>query len=309
MNMESNDLLSQISNLRTNRSGERRAPHKPLLVLYAIGQLQRGKKLLPFSDVKTALLPLLNAYAPPVKKNRHQPELPYWHLRNDGVWEVQGADRLDRQASGFPTASAFLESTAGFTNSVIDQLTSDPDLVKTIINHLLYEHFSPSTHDDILDAVGISLGVVETKNEQIDDKSSSRRRDPNFRDNVLRAYEHRCAFSGFRAALRGLYLGCEAAHVQWHSYDGPDLVANGIALEPTIHKLFDLGVWSLTDDRIIIVSEHFTGTDETVSRVREQHGKALRDPILGESVLNPDYIRWHRESHLGGVFREPALPL
>ena len=49
---------------------------------------------------------LLEAYAPPVKR-RHQPELPYWHLASDGIWHVHHAAELDRQASGFPTMSAF----------------------------------------------------------------------------------------------------------------------------------------------------------------------------------------------------------
>ena len=136
-----------------------------------------------------------------------------------------------------------------------------------------------------------------------------RKRDPRFREEVLRAYENRCAFSGFRAALGGTFLGCEAAHVQWHSHDGPDSVANGVALEPTLHKLFDVGAWSLTDDRRILVSAEFTGTETTVARVREHHGTPLRDPLPGLAPLEPEFIQWHREPDLGGVFRRPALPL
>jgi putative restriction endonuclease len=126
---------------------------------------------------------------------------------------------------------------------------------------------------------------------------------------VLRAYAYRCAFSGFRAALGGTYFGCEAAHVQWHSYQGPDFVSNRIALEPTIHKLLDAGAWSLTDDRRILVSVEFTGTDSTLERIRERHGKPLRSPLPGEPSVSPQYIQWHREPDLGGVLRQPALPL
>ena len=96
---------------------------------------------------------------------------------------------------------------------------------------------------------------------------------------------------------------------QWHSHDGPDELSNGIALEPTAHKLFDVGAWSLSDDRRIIVSSHLTGTDETITRIRGHHGKPLRSPLLGEPTLNDKFIQWHREPDLGGVFRSPALPL
>ena len=97
--------------------------------------------------------------------------------------------------------------------------------------------------------------------------------------------------------------------MRWHAYDGPDEIANGIALEPTLHKLFDAGAWSLTDDRRILVSKDFTGSDSAVERLRSYHGKPLRSPLPGESPVSVDYIRWHRETEKGGVFRAPALPL
>lgn len=82
-------LLEQIRNLTVNRSGDRRAPHKPLLVLVALARLQQGEDKLPFAEVERSLEPLLDAFAPPVQA-RHQPELPYWHLQGDGIWEVDG---------------------------------------------------------------------------------------------------------------------------------------------------------------------------------------------------------------------------
>ena len=134
-----------------------------------------------------------------------------------------------------------------------------------------------------------------------------KRRDPAFRASVLRAYEHQCAVTGFRAALGGSYFGCEAAHVQWHAYDGPDTVANGICLEPTVHKLLDAGAWTLSDDRRILVSKDFTGSDTAVVRLRKQHGKPLGLPLEGEPMVSIEFIKWHRESKLGGVFRQPAM--
>ena len=308
MASSSTSLLEKISNLRINVSGDRRAPHKPLLLLYALGQLRLGRKQLTFNEVKSALDPLLVAYAPPVR-NRHQPELPYWHLATDGLWSVHDVDSLDRQASGFPTMKALRESTAQLSEEFAKQLECDPDFYFRVVQSLLDQHFASSTHDDILNAVGIEASIDKLDAEKTTELQTKRRRNPQFREEVLRAYEHRCAFSGFQAALCGTYLGCEAAHVQWHSYAGPDNVANGIALEPTIHKLFDIGAWSMTDDRRIIVSEHFTGSDPTIERIRGQHGKMLRLPLPGTPQVSPEFIKWHREPDLGGVFRQPALPL
>ncbi|MDJ0909809.1 MAG: HNH endonuclease [Woeseiaceae bacterium] len=137
----------------------------------------------------------------------------------------------------------------------------------------------------------------------------SRRRDPAFRERVLRAYEHQCAVTGFRAALGGSFFGCEAAHVRWHACQGPDTVDNGICVEPTLHKLLDAGAWSLTDDRRILVSSDFTGSSSAISRLRDLHGQPLRTPLTDEDRLSVEYIQWHREPDLGGVFRGPHLPL
>lgn len=204
---------------------------------------------------------------------------------------------------------ALRASVGRLPDDVANLLLSDAGLVQQVIRHLLEEHFPPSVHDDIRSSVGLDIYEQENSPYLSVTPTVASARDPAFRQAVLRAYEHRCAFSGFRAALAGSFFGCEAAHVKWHAYDGPDIVANGIALEPTIHKLFDAGAWSLTDDRKILVSANYTGSDVAVERLRQQHGKHLRSPLPGEPLVASEFIRWHRDPKLGGVFREPSLPL
>ena len=302
--------LDRVRAIRVYRQGDRRAPHKPLLLLIAIARLLRGQRDLPFNEVECVLGPLLRSYAPPVRA-RHQPELPYWHLCTDGLWEIPGADDLPRQAGGFPRLPALRTSTGHLAPDFADALLGDRQLVDAVIAELLDSHFAESLHEDIIAAVGLELPMPAGTADRaaLPPPTSTRPRDPHFRQRVLRAYEHRCAVTGFRAALGGLYLGCEAAHVQWHAYEGPDTVANGLAVEPTLHKLLDAGAWSLTDDRRVLVSAELTGTDETVERIRGFHGQAIRAPLAGEAEVDIEFIRWHREPELGGVFREPGLPL
>jgi putative restriction endonuclease len=302
-------IIDRIERLNTYRRGDRRAPHKPLLLLVAMARLQRGQQLLTFGEVEQGLGPLLRAYAPPVA-GRHQPELPYWHLQSDGLWTVRNSERLERQAGGFPKMSALRKSEAGFPDGVARSLLGEPGLIEEITQLLLDKHFPPSMHEDIVSAVGLAASEAPG---QVRDSTlppaTQRIRDPVFRQRVLRAYEHRCAVTGFRAALGGSFFGCEAGHVMWHAYGGPDAVDNGIAMEPTIHKLFDAGAWTLTDDRRVLVSADFTGSEQAVARLREQHGKPLREPIGGEPPVAREYIRWHRDPSLGGVFRGPAMSL
>ncbi len=302
--MDSQEILDRFSRLKTYSRGDRRAPHKPLLTLLALQRFNLGQIKIPYSDLESDLSSLLKTYAPPVK-NRHQPELPYWHLQTDGIWEVVGAESLARQSSGFPRKDALNRSEGGFTKDVLSALKSDKELARKLVGSILEEHFPHSIHEDLLAQIGLLDEIVVRENHP--DYEIKNRRDPAFRANVLRAYEHQCAVTGFRAALGGSYFGCEAAHVQWHAYDGPDTVANGICLEPTVHKLLDAGAWTLSDDRRILVSKDFTGSNTAIGRLREQHGKPLGLPLEGEPMVSVEFIKWHRESKLGGVFRQPAM--
>ena len=194
--------LEQVRRLNVNRSGVRRAPHKPLLLLVAIARLLRGQREIPFLDASSALTPLLAAYAPPVK-SRHQPELPYWHLQFDGLWHVADGEELPRQSGGFPRMSGLRRTHAHLATEFARALESDPAFLMTVVEMLLAAHFPESVHADILEAVGLHLPEAQRVAESVGPDSGVRRRDPEFRRSVLRAYEHRCAVTGFRVALGG----------------------------------------------------------------------------------------------------------
>lgn len=296
-------ILNAVENLNINKSGSRRSPHKPLLLLIAISRLLGGQNTLNLADLDKELLPLLKAYAPPVKGS-HQPELPYWHLQSSGLWTVSNADFLPLQSGGFPKMPGLRQTHAGFTNEVASYLKAHPIFASEIVDFLLSEHFPESVQVDLVARLGLDR---EAHTPVL--KSQSKKRDPAFRNNVLRAYDYRCAVTGFQAMLGGASFGCEAAHVRWHAYDGPDIVSNGIALEPTLHKLFDAGAWTLDDERRILVSKDFTGSDTALARLRDHHGQKLASPIPGEPLLEVNFIMWHREPELGGVFRQPALQI
>ena len=57
------DYLDLVLKLNVNRGGDRRAPHKPLLLMVSIAKFLQGKTELDFKEVEAALNPLLLAYA------------------------------------------------------------------------------------------------------------------------------------------------------------------------------------------------------------------------------------------------------
>lgn len=80
--MSDNEVMTKISNLKVwNRAGVR-APHKPLLILVALGRLSREeRRLIRFTETRAELTSLLRDFGPPRKS--YHPEYPFWHLQSD----------------------------------------------------------------------------------------------------------------------------------------------------------------------------------------------------------------------------------
>nr|WP_254407149.1 HNH endonuclease [Streptomyces sp. GMY02] len=119
---------------------------------------------------------------------------------------------------------------------------------------------------------------------------------------MLQAYAYACAFCGFDGALGRNPVGLEAAHVRWHSQDGPDEVNNGLALCSLHHALFDLGVLGLTPALHIQVSQSYVARSHAGRTIDALHGQPITTPRPGLPGIDPDHVVWHGLQ----VFKRPA---
>lgn len=120
---------------------------------------------------------------------------------------------------------------------------------------LLEQDFPDTLHQDILDAVGLNL-EISLGNHTL---KQVKKRDPLFREIILKAYEYQCAVCGFSVRLKHKILALEAAHIMWHQAGGPDVEVNRLALCATHHKLFDLGAFTLNKDMRMLFSDEVNG--------------------------------------------------
>jgi putative restriction endonuclease len=89
------DVLDRVQTLNVWKRGGERAPHKPLLLLYALAQASHGERDIPYVQVDEVLRGLLMEFGP--SRKQYHPELPFWHLQSDGLWEVLDAETLPRR--------------------------------------------------------------------------------------------------------------------------------------------------------------------------------------------------------------------
>ena len=262
-----------------------RAPHKPLLLLWALARVQHGlPRLCPFAEVEPELRKLLVEFAP-ARRSVH-PEYPFWWLRSDDIWEVIADGPMEpRQGHRDPKKSELLTKNArgGFLPHLHARIRRDAGLRSRLIDLLLHQHFPSPIHERLLDRLQLeALNGVGGFGA------------PTFRRAVLGAYQDRCAVCGFSVLLHGMPIGVEACFIKWPSDGGPRLANNGLAL-CSIHRVaFDSGALSLGDDGDILVSDSLDGDSCAVEQVRSLRGSHLRQPIHSEAVPDPVCIAWHR---------------
>ncbi|WP_329381862.1 HNH endonuclease [Streptomyces sp. NBC_01351] len=297
------DWLERTAKLRQwTRSGAR-APHKPLLFLYALGRYQQDAHgELRYSAVEEDLKRLLAEYGPP---NKTTPAYPFHHLVSDEVWEVRTDHGQGSPGSGVRELRA--SGAAGrLAPELRTALRREPTLLGRMARVLLDVNFPPSLHEELCGAVGLEL---EPEPSEAGRPSEARRqRDRRMRELVLTAYEYQCAFCGYDGSIGAVPVGLEAAHVRWWAFDGPDEVDNGLCLCSLHHRLFDKGVLGVGDGHRVLVSQRFVGRS---SAAREQvtalAGRPLIGPQRGVSPVAAAHRAWHTDQVFHGTPRPAAV--
>jgi len=296
--VERAEWIDRVDRIRRwSRRGER-APHKPLLLLLAFGQLQRtGRSSMSYVEAEPRLARLLSDFGPAARGT--SPAYPFHHLQSDGLWTV------DADGATPGPSAAHLRSTCavGRLDPVFETaLVEDPALVVLIARSLLDTNFPDSLHHDLCEAAGLDVEALETAAARGRIRPL-RRRDPRFREQVLLAYEYRCAVCGYDGMLGTEAVGIDAAHLRWWAFDGPDSVENGLCLCSFHHKLLDRGVLGISPDHQVAVSSHFIGRGRAAEElVLRLVGQPLLEPQRGQPVPADEHVDWHAQQ----VFRTPA---
>lgn len=314
--MDGIGLYERFQTLKTWHSNGKRAPHKPLLALWAIGRALRGEsRMASYSLVDRDLAELLDRFGP--RRKATHTEYPFWRMRKDGIWEIDRPDQVTTNPrSGDAHVASLVDQDihGGLLENDYVAFCRNPSLASRVAESIIDAHFPESYREDILRATGIDMAMDRVARSEAEGQLGEERaayelefesvrrlkRDPAFRPAVLDAYREKCSVCGFDVRLAGKSTAVEAAHIHWHADAGPARVRNGLALCILHHRLFDRGAFTLSeDDLTMLVSNDAGGTGfyEALGRFEGLPPQVL--PLNDHDLPAARYLRWHH----GEVFR------
>ena len=157
--MSAQDLLTKFAELNQWSRGKQVAPHKPLLVLYALELVRlTGERLIAYKQIDADLKTLLLQFSP--TKNP-APQYPFWRLQRDGVWEVSADEELECRASNTDAKKSELlkkNARGGFLPEIFDALRLDPSLCGQVKRSII-KKFPEDQRTAVEDAVEKVAGM------------------------------------------------------------------------------------------------------------------------------------------------------
>ena len=286
-----NLFRDQVLSIRVHRKqGLGVALKKPLLLLLILSHFENGKireNQIRFTDVEEALASLIREFGGRPTTSGPRPEQPYDHMRGSPFWQlhVPGGVPKSRRRTLPVTVLRHAASYAKIENRIFQVLLKSGKARREVFDTILNNWWPQSVHGDIRQSLDFT-GPDYLREEEIL---------TGFSDRVRANYRHRCAVCGFDALLNKMPFGLDAAHIQWRTQGGPDLIENALALCKIHHWAMDRGVITFSRELKIQVVEVFVARDR-VSRTAFEDFRNRKMQKYRDRAPLEKYLSWHREN-------------
>jgi putative restriction endonuclease len=306
--------ITRFSKLKTDKANwldspetRHQAPHKPLLLLALLDRFAEGAITSNFIELNESLMDLFAGYwslvMPPSRRGNIA--MPFRHLDSDKFWHL--STRSGQPIREKPQSVARLKE-------LIYGATVDEDLYQLLCEErsrdalrdvLIKGYFVEEIGSELLNqgqvnrqAYHYSVKLVEQARQRLTELSPTAEAEPAVRDQgfrlaVRQAYDYRCAMTGLRLITDSGHIAVVGAHIVPWSVSRNDNPTNGIALSPTCHWAFDVGLLTVTDDYKVKASPQLAKGQNSPHHLAELAG--VRILLPKEESLQPDResLRWH----------------
>lgn len=305
------ELVDEIDAQPVFEQDGKRAPHKPLTLLYSIGQALSGRRVVAYAEAEPALTALLDQFGPP--RQQQHPEQPVWRLRqyrgqHTNFWHLDGPLSEVEGPGGNPRIPIMRERVSfGLSEQAAKLLCDNPANAYALAAMLAAKIAPPTLQGDLLEAVG--LGTGEGPSPVLDEAIAAAAspelvaravrtvtalvRDSAFSRKVRAAYNDSCAICSVSPRLADKVFGLEAAHIRWANAKGPDQLCNGICLCRMHHHALDKGAIKIDKDMRVQLSPRLSMSPEVDNLFARFSDKEIRLPRNAADHPHLTMLEWH----------------
>lgn len=305
-----NNWLNRLSKLRVDRASNNPAPHKPLLLLAILDQIEDGTITSNIIRLTPELAFRFLGYWEVVSSRGRsvgRAELPFFHLQSDGFLRHVAIPGLEAALGSIrPTSVELL-------NKVISHADLPEEFFELMRNKgycdaarktlIAGDWFFPEEKIKLLAMLGLDSSYFALDGESMPEvpreEDVKQGRDIKFRLQIVPLYHYSCVLCGIKMLLPSGIALVEAAHIHQFAQSKNDDITNGIALCRNHHWAFDQGLWSIgTSFEIVVACGKFAEQAPNQTGLVSYHSKQLDfswlQPEHRPSQKNLDWHRRHR---------------
>lgn len=294
------------------------APHKPVLLLSILELVGKGE----IGNNRIAITPELvltfkNSWSK-VVVTQHTANfaLPFYHMKSEPFWRlVTNAGMIIpvTSSNSIKSLSSLKESVAfAEIDKELFEVLQDP-VQRTVLEEALLETYFPETkanyyssNYNLFDAIEQQIVSEDATvyRERIESLKESLQKEAFeeemfvrggvFKREIPKIYNYQCAISGMRIESLSNAQMVDACHIIPFAISKDDTISNGVSLSPNLHRAYDRGLITITEEYIVRISPTITEVDSPFS-LKQFEGKQISLPQQIHHFPSPQNLAWHRK--------------
>jgi len=280
------------------------SPHKPILLISIAQAYREGYILDNRIYITPALVGLFkDNWSRLAATGQHcRFPLPFFHMSNDKpiFWRLipnsgyEMVIKLKSQMRSFKVLTVAVDYAQ--IDDELSKLFLDSESNNAIESFLIgnyFPNYKNSNYDnsfldkvskDILEDSPIEynakIKLLEKALNDSDFEEQKYARSHQFKREVVKNYHYSCVISRLKIDVVGSVSMLDACHIVPFSETYNDTITNGISLTPTLHRAFDRGLISISDEFKVLIKGNFSEVNLSPYSIKQ---------FAGKSILLPDH--------------------
>ncbi|MEQ8907982.1 MAG: HNH endonuclease [Vicingaceae bacterium] len=298
------------------------APNKPILILSIIDLIDKGYIDNCWINISPELVETFRKiWMKLVFEDRDMIfALPFFHMKSEKFWQLRPKQGYEKAVSSVKSIRSL-----GSLREMIDCAKLDDDLFiilaykvkrEIIIQEILNKYFPNSKQEysslerNLFSFISLEEEPESYKQEILSLKASLNKnryqeevfvRSGAFKRMITQNYNDRCAISGMKLTATTNISMLDACHIVPFAESYDDTPSNGIALTPTLHRAFDRGLISISEDYKVLLNDNFKEDTSSPYNLTQFGGLSISLPYSKKYYPSQENLRFHRE-HFGFKF-------